>query len=62
MPSRQQSSIVLNGMADALVLWFFLYGLWLGLTSNPEVLVIVVPALGVLLFFRFRMMRARWKV
>ena len=49
-------------MADAFLLLFFLYGTWLGLTSKPDTLVVVVPALGVGLFFRYKQLRKRWKL
>lgn len=62
MSPSEQISATWNAMADAFLLLFFLYGTWLGLTSKPDTLVVVVPALGVGLFFRYKQLRKRWKL
>jgi len=62
MSRGERNLAILNGIVDLFVCIFFLAEIQVGLTSDLYTFAFWVPFLAVILFFRWKQMRSRWKV
>jgi len=62
MSRNEKTFAIVNGTVDLFLCAFLLLFVWVGLTTDPYTFAFWVPFLAVILFFRWKQMRSRWKV